>query len=164
MKRASFRKAAFVLAVLVSSSLAATAQTVIDFNSLPKTNRYLPIPYGFGGTSWGNLNYITTSVNGSLTNVGAPAFNSSAQTFSAASPGQSFQLASLMVSEQNSVVLTAHGYNQGVHVGSRSYLLSANPTAFTFPSSWGNLTSVTLVCETHFGNPAQYMLYSVSLR
>ena len=161
MKR---KLALVVLAALVSFSLPIAAQSTIDFASLPQTNRYLPIPAGYGGMNWGNLNYITASVNGNPTNVGAPVFNSSSQTIVAANPGQTFQLASLTASGQNSVVLTIHGYNQGVHVGSQMYVLSATPKALNVPASWGNLTSITLVCETHFGNPAPYMLFSLALR
>ena len=162
-KSKSVGTATLMFAALVSFSLPIAAQSTIDFLSLPQTNRYLPIPAGYGGMSWGNLNYITTSLNGNPTNSGAPVFNSSAQTISAASPGQAFQLVSLTASGQNSFVLTVHGYNQGVHVGSRMYVLSPTPTVLNIPQSWGNVTLITLVCWTHFGNPAPYMLYRLAL-
>jgi hypothetical protein len=160
MKRNN-NNALVVLAALVCFSLPLAAQSTIDFNSLSQTNHYLPIPSGFGGMNWGNLDYITFSGQ----NVGMPVFNTSAQTMSAANPGQSFHLDSLTVSAQTGVIMSVYGYNQGVFVGSQSYALSPSPAVLNIPSSWGNVTSVTFACYTHIGvKPALYELHNVTVQ
>ena len=152
-----------VLATLLSISLAASAQHVIDFNSLPRTGVPLPIPSGYAGMNWGSMDYFTQLLINHVGNVALPGTNSFAQTISAVNPSQPFQLLGMSVTGIWGTTLTIHAYNNGVFVGSQSYPLSPYLPPVRIPDAWGNLTQVTLVCRDAQQRPAIYTLSSLTL-
>lgn len=152
-----------VLATLLSISLAASAQHVIDFNSLPRTGTPLPIPSGYAGMNWGNMDYITELLVNKVGNVALPGTNSFAQTISTVNPSLPFQLLAMSVTGISGTTLTVYGYNNGVFVGSQSYGLSPYLPPIKIPDNWGSLTQVTLVCRDAQQRPAIYTLGSLTL-
>lgn len=151
------------LATLLSVSLAASAQHVIDFNSLPRTGTPLPIPSGYAGMNWGNMDYFTELLVDNLRNVALPGRNSFAQTFSSTNPSQPFQLLGISVTGNSGTTLTIYAYNNGVFVGSLSYGLSPFLPPIRIPDEWGSLTQVTLVCRDAQQRPAIFTLSSLTL-
>ena len=128
------RKIATVLLCLtLCFSLAAAAQKVIDFSGLPKTGVLLPIPNGYGGMNWGNLDYITEEPNDGTRNVAVPSFTSTAETMSAADPNQPFHVLGMAVVGLANTTLTLHAYSHGSYVGSKSYPLSPFLNAHSHP-------------------------------
>lgn len=151
------------LSTLLSVSLAAAAQHVIDFNSLPRTGTPLPIPSGYAGMNWGSMDYFTELLVNNVTNVALPARNSFAQTISAANPSQAFRLLGMSVTGNWGTSLTIYAYNNGVFVGSQSYALSPFLPPIRIPDEWGGLTQVTLVCRDAQQRPAIFTLSSLTL-
>lgn len=152
-----------VFATVLSISLVASAQHVIDFNALPRTGVPLPIPSGYAGMNWGNMDYVTELLVNHVTNVAVPGTNSFAQTISPVQPTQPFQLLGMSVTGISGTTLTIYAYNNGVYVGSQSYALSPFLPPVKFPDDWGSLTQITLVCRDAQQRPAIYTLNSLTL-
>ncbi len=152
-----------VLATLLSISLAASAQHVINFNGLPRTGTPLPIPSGYAGMNWGNMDYFTELLINHVGNVALPSTNSFAQTISAVNPSQPFQLLGMSATGISGTTLMIYAYKNGVFVGSQSYPLSPYLPPIKIPDEWGDLTQVTLVCRDAQQRPAIYTLSSLTL-
>lgn len=144
-------------------SVAASAQKVIDFSGLPKTGVLLPIPNGYAGMNWGNVDYITEQVKGDVRNVAVPSLFSTAQTMSAADPNQPFQMIGAAVVGQYHTTLTLYGYDHGSFVGSQSYPLTPFFTPIRIPADWGEITQVTFICRDSQQKQAMYNLWSLTL-
>ena len=152
-----------VAAVLCLSGLAA-AQQIIDFSGLPLTGAPLPIPSGYAGMNWNDLWYTTLRFTDGIRNVAVPAFGSSAQSMTAANPAQPFQLLGLAVKGDYGSTLTLYAYNKGGFTGSQSYALAPVFTPLRTPLDWGEITQVTFVCRDAQQRPANFNLYSLTLR
>ena len=153
-----------LLGVTLCFSLAAAAQTIIDFSNLPQTGVLLPVPNGYGGMNWGNFDYFTELLKTGTRNVAVPAFGSTSQTMSSAEPNQSFHVIGMSVVGQYNTTLTLYGYNHGSFVGSKSYPLAPLLTPIRVPPDWGEITQVTFVCRDSQQKVAIYNLWSVTLQ
>jgi hypothetical protein len=156
--------ATVLLGTTLCLSLAAAAQKVIDFSSLPKTGVLLPIPNGYGGMNWGNFDYFTELLKTGPRNVAVPTFTSTAQTMSSADPNQTFQMLGAAVTGQYNTTLTLYAYNHGSFVGSKSYPLTPFLPPIRIPPDWGEITQVTFVCRDSQQNVAIYNILSVTLQ
>ena len=152
-----------VAAVLCLSGLA-SAQQIIDFSGLPLTGAPLPIPSGYAGMNWNELWYTTLRSTNGIRNLAFPAFGSGAQTMTAASPAQPFQLLGLAVKGDYGTTLTLYVYNHGAFVGSQSYNLAPVFTPLRAPAEWGAITQVTFICHDAQQRPAIFNLYSLTLQ
>jgi hypothetical protein len=156
--------ATVLLGLTLCFSLAAAAQTVIDFSSLPVTDKPLPIPDGYAGMNWGNINYITTQLKDDVRNIAVPSFFSTAQTMSSADPNQPFWMLGAAVVGQPNTTLTLYAYKNGSFVGSKRYPLAWRLTPIRIPPDWGGITQVTFVCTDSQRKPAMYNLWSLTLQ
>jgi hypothetical protein len=153
-----------MLIAVLCFSLAAAAQKVIDFSSLPWTDRPLPIPNDYADMNWGNFNYMTQMLKGDVRNIAVPSFFSTAETMSSADPNQPFQMLGAAVVGQPNTTLTLYGYNRGSFVGSKSYPLAWRLTPIRIPTDWGGITQVTFVCTDSQKKPAIFNLWSLTLQ
>ena len=156
--------ATVLLGITLCFCLAASAQKVIDFSSLPRTDNVLPIPSGYAGMNWGNFNYVTQQLKGDVRNIAIPAFFTTAQTMSSADPNQPFQMLGVAVVGVPGTALTLYGYNHGSFVGSETYPLAYWLTPIRIPTDWGGITQVTFVCRDSQKKPAIFNLWSLTLQ
>jgi hypothetical protein len=154
---------ATIVLAIVCFSLTAAAQRIIDFGDLPRTGAPLPIPSGYAGMNWHNVNYITERLSTGVVNVAVPAFNSWGQTMSSENPAQPFQLLGLSVVGQFNTTLTLYAYNHGTFVGSQAIPLAPVLPPIRIPAEWGTITQLTFVCMDSQHRPTMYNLWSLVL-
>lgn len=157
-----------LMIAVVAFSLAAVAQTVIDFSGLPRTGVLLPIPSGYAGMNWGDLDYFTEQFSKGPQNVGVPAMfghgPAGSETMTSADPNRPYQLLGMAVTGQYGTTLKLIGYNKGVYVGSHTYNIGPNLTPIRVPQQWGQITQVTFVCRDTNNAPAVFALYNLTLQ
>jgi hypothetical protein len=159
---------AVLLAVTLCLSLAATAQTVVDFSGLPPTGTPQAIPSGYGGMNWANFDYITELLKHGTMNVAFPAFfagpGPAVTTMAAVDSSNAFIVVGMAVSGEYNTTLTLTAYNQGIYVGSQSYPLAPVLTPIRPPSSWGAITEIRFACADSHRKAAIFNLSSVTFQ
>jgi hypothetical protein len=149
-------------AAVLSLVTVAAALTVIDFNGLPVTGAPLPIPNGYAGMNWSGLDYVTRLSTSGIQNIAVPTFGSTAQTMTAANPGQPFRLFGLAATGEYNTTLTIYAYDNGKFLGSQTFHLAPVFTPMPVPD-WGNATQLTFIGRDANQRPAVFNLYNLTL-
>ena len=157
--------ATVLLGLTLCFSLAAAAQTVVGFLTLPETGVALPIPNGYGGMNWGNFNYITEQLRSGPRNVALPAFSSGGlRLCRRPSPANRFRCLACRWLDR----VQHHPDLACVQPRSVCWVaeLSAGAvlTPIRVPGEWGAITQATFVCRDSQQRAAIFKLWSVTLQ
>ena len=181
------KRIVLLVSLVAALSLCVTAQTLINFNGMPKANIPNLMPF-YAGMSWENFYYVTPGLwNGEGPgfvvgpNVNDVVFTGGPMCHATAACGAKFTMSPIMsimrvpTFTPVSILLSAgwhdnyvtvRGYNNGKFVGELRLKATTTPKVFPFPSTW-RVTELVFTPQ-FFGNAAAIpwgsaVIYSVAV-